>query len=80
MLKSRLTTFVEGAVWQATREPTKAEVGAMRQALNDADVDYSAREQRADAGGGDMEPGDWFTFLARAALTAARQVNTGEGR
>jgi hypothetical protein len=64
-----------GNTRQTTREPTEAEVvEAMRQALNDADVDYSAREQRADAGGGDMEPGDWFTFLAHAALTAARQA------
>ena len=30
--------------------------------------------QRADAGGGEMEPGDWFTFLARAALRAAGVV------
>ncbi|WP_312672853.1 hypothetical protein [Microbacterium sp.] len=52
-------------------EPSDAQVEHMRRALNAADIDYSAREQRADAGGGDLEPGDWFTFLARAALRAA---------
>lgn len=36
--------------------------------LNEADVDFSAREQAANAGHGD-EPGDWFTWMARAALS-----------
>lgn len=52
--------------------PSDAEVAALRAVLNHADVDYSAREQRADAGGGELEPGDWFTFIARAALEALR--------
>lgn len=53
------------------RPITDERVEYMRVALNEADIDYSAREQRADAGGGDMEPGDWFTFMARAALESA---------
>ena len=61
-------------------EPTDAQVEHMRRVLNDADIDYSAREQRADAGGGEMEPGDWFTFLARAALRAAAATQEGENR
>lgn len=45
----------------------------LARALNAADVDYSAREHRADAGDGEMEPGDWFTFIARAALAWMRE-------
>jgi hypothetical protein len=37
-------------------------------ALNAADVDFSAREGSADAGHG-REPGDWFAWIADAALT-----------
>lgn len=58
-------------------EPSDEDVERMRAALNAADIDYSAREQRADAGGGDMEPGDWFTFLARAALRAGAETAPG---
>ncbi|MBW9094623.1 hypothetical protein JNB62_13080 [Microbacterium jejuense] len=53
---------------------TDADVERIRAALNAADIDYSAREQRADAGGADREPGDWFTFMARAALEAAQEA------
>lgn len=53
---------------------TEPDVAAdLARALNAADVDYSGREHRADAGDGDMEPGDWFTFIARAALTWMRE-------
>lgn len=62
------------AVFEKAHTPSDAQVEHMRRALNAADIDYSAREQRADAGGGDMEPGDWFTLLARAALRAAGGV------
>ncbi len=53
---------------------TEREAAAdLARTLNAADVDYSAREHRADAGDGDMEPGDWFTFIARAALAWMRE-------
>lgn len=70
--------------WPPTGSPTTrmkypAElVEKLRAALNEADVDFSAREQRADAGGGDMEPGDWFTFIAAAALDALGLTVTEE--
>jgi hypothetical protein len=40
---------------------------AITRVMNSADADFSAREYRTDAGGGD-EPGDWFTFLATAVM------------
>ena len=72
-----LADELERAWKQPEPEVTDEMVERMRAALDAADIDYSAREQRADAGGGEIEPGDWFTFLARAALAAGpwEQVN-----
>ncbi|UOE45500.1 hypothetical protein [Agromyces larvae] len=70
--KSRLTTFVEGAEWQASRPVTDAEVEAAARALN---------VEGWTCNGGEDEPGNYDSCpdckrvcdpLARVALEAAR--------
>lgn len=66
----RFGTFDHRA-WTVHRlVPPVEDVEALRGVLNRADIDYSAREFSADAGRADQEPGDWFTFIARAAIAA----------